>query len=309
MILCLGTTPTIQKTLTFDRVTVDAVNRATHVLQYASGKSVNVAKILHLLGRDSIALGILGGDSGKFIRADLDRRGVRHEFLEVDPPTRTCTTVVDRSTNTATELVEESTAVPAAVYDALFDRLNALLASAQALVLSGSLTPGAPVDFYGRCVTAAVQRKVTVVLDAKGPPLQLALAQKPMIVKPNRGELEETVHQKIDSDDTLKEAIGKLITAGPRWCVVTAGPANTIASDGTSFWRVSTPRVPVISPIGSGDSFAAGLTAGVVAGDAVPLACKLAAACGAANAMTALSGHLKKEDVERLLPQITVEEF
>ena len=30
------------------------------------------------------------------------------------------------------------------------------------------------------------------------------------------------------------------------------------------------------------------------------------AACGAANAMTALSGHLRKEDVELLLPQITL---
>src|SRR5205814_1893207 len=103
-----------------------------------------------------------------------------------------------------------------------------------------------------------------------------------------------------------KDAVRQLIAAGPRWCAVTAGGGKTIVSDGQSFWQISSPRVPVISPIGSGDSFAAGLTAAIVAGDPVPQACRLATACGAANAMTAFSGHLKKEDVELLLPQIAV---
>lgn len=308
MILCLGTTPTVQKTLTFDHVIVDAVNRAKDVLQYASGKSVNVAKILHILGRDALALGILGGDSGKFIRADLDRAGVRHDFLEVDPPTRTCTTVVDRSTNTATELVEESSPVPPTVYEALLEKLRRLLdaGDVEAFVLSGTLTPGAPADFYGRCVAMAVAANLIVILDAKGEPLQRALTSRPTVVKPNRGELEDTVGAKIDSDESLKAAIGQLIAAGPRWCVVTAGGGKTIVSDGRCFWQITSPPVPVISAIGSGDSFAAGLTAGIVTGEPVPHACRLATACGAANAMTALSGHLRKEDLKLLLPQIEV---
>jgi tagatose 6-phosphate kinase len=311
MIICLGTTPTVQKTLTFDTVVLDSVNRTKDVLQYASGKSVNVAKILHILGRDSLALGILGGDSGKFIREDLNRLGVRHDFLSVAPPTRTCTTVVDRSTNAATELVEESAGVPSAIYEQLLTKLKTLLATGrvEALVLSGTLTPGAPTDFYGQCVAAAVEADATAVLDAKGEPLKRALAKRPTVVKPNRSELEDTIGEKIDSDDGLKKAIQQLIAAGPRSCVVTAGSSYTIASDGQRFWRISTPRVPVISPIGSGDSFCAGLTAAIVSGEPVFQACRLAVACGAANAMTALSGHLDKEDVEMLLPQITVTPF
>lgn len=311
MIVCLGTTPTVQKTLTFDRVEIDFVNRAKSVLAYASGKSVNVAKILHILGRDALALGILGGEGGKFIRQDLDRAGVRHDFLEVDPPTRTCTTVLDRSTNTATELVEESSQVPAVVYEQLLGKLTALIkrGDVQAVVLSGTLTPGAPVDFYGDCVGAAVDAGVVVVLDAKGEPLKRALSKRPTVVKPNRGELEDTVGTKIDSDESLKDAIRQLIEAGPRWCVVTAGAGSIMASDGKSFWQITSPRVPVVSPIGSGDSFAAGLTAAIVAGETVPHACKLAAACGAANALTALSGHLRVEDVERLLPHVSLEQI
>ena len=50
MILCLGTTPTMQRTMLFPRVRIDEVNRAAEVREYASGKSVNVAKVLKTLG-------------------------------------------------------------------------------------------------------------------------------------------------------------------------------------------------------------------------------------------------------------------
>ena len=43
MILCLGTTPTVQRTMTFAKLNIDAVNRAIEVKQTASGKSINVA--------------------------------------------------------------------------------------------------------------------------------------------------------------------------------------------------------------------------------------------------------------------------
>ena len=108
MIFCLGTTPVMQRTLVFDRVHLDAVNRAADVRETASGKSINVARVLHLLGEDVVATGFLGGDTGKFIREDLDRAGVCHDFVSVAPKTRTCVTVVDPGGGTTTELVEES---------------------------------------------------------------------------------------------------------------------------------------------------------------------------------------------------------
>src|SRR5689334_17576920 len=111
MILCLGTTPTVQRTMTFDRVTPDAVNRASEVLETASGKSINVARTLHTLGHDVLAIGFLGGPSGQLVRGDLDRAGIGHDFIEVTPKTRTCTTVIDRAAGTVTELVEETRAV------------------------------------------------------------------------------------------------------------------------------------------------------------------------------------------------------
>jgi tagatose 6-phosphate kinase len=306
MILCLGTTPAVGRTMTFARLTVDGVNRAIDVQQNAVGKSINVARVLHELGADSLAMGFLGGHSGRFLRDELNRIGVQHDFLEVGPATRTCVTIIDQSTATATELVEEAAPVSSDVYTMLLSKLEKRISGTKALVLSGTIPAGSPADFYARCVSIGAAAGAITVLDAKGAALQAALSSKPTVVKPNRSELEETVGFKIDSQETMKTAIRQLISAGPRWAIVTSGGGDTLASDGESFWRISTPKVSVISPIGSGDSFAAGLTAALVAGEKIPQACRLAAACGAANAMTTLAGHVRSQDVDALLPAITV---
>src|SRR6185436_7595676 len=107
MILCLGTTPTVQRTMSFARLTVDDVNRAKSVRQFASGKSVNAARVLKALGEPCVATGLLGGDSGKFMREDLDRVGIAHDFVDTSPTaTRLCLTLLDESNHTATELIE-----------------------------------------------------------------------------------------------------------------------------------------------------------------------------------------------------------
>jgi len=293
--------------MTFERVVIDDVNRAIETRQYASGKPINVARVLHTLGRRPLASGFIGGETGKFIRRDLDEIGLAHDFVEVASATRMCVTMVDRSAGTATELIEESAGVRSGDCDLLLAKLRSLMGKCEGLVLSGKLAPGVPEDFYARCIAEAAGK--LVILDATGVALRQALAAGPTIVKPNQKELAETVGMTIDSDASLKDAIGKLIAAGPKWVVVTAGAGKTVVSDGKKFWRLATPSVRVISPIGSGDSFAAGLAAAVSTGQEVPQACRLAVACGAANAMTSFAGHLQIEDVDGLLAGIAVQPF
>ena len=308
MIITLGTTPTVQKTLTFNRVTIDAVNRATSVHHHASGKAINVARVLRVLGEPCLALGFVGGDPGKFIRHDLSTLNIQHDFVEVEPPTRTCTTLLDRENETATELVEEAADVPVDAYETLFNKLRQQLTNAKVLVLAGTLTPNAPADFYGRCVQAAVEAKVPVILDAKGPPLEKALGRKPTVIKPNLGELEHTVGRALESQEAVRSAVRELIALGPQWAVITAGSKPTVVSDGKQFWTITGPKLNALNPIGSGDSFNAGLAAGVARGQSMLESARLGMACGAANALTQFAGHVKLEDVQRLLDQIHVSE-
>src|SRR5205809_1468292 len=193
MIICLGTTPALQRTMTFARLELDAVNRAIEVREYASGKSINVARVAHTLGAKVLATGFLGGDRASVIRRDLDSAGIGHDLIDVAAPTRMCVTVIDSGNHTATELVEEAPAVGKEDANRLLSHLQLLLSGAKAVVMSGTLAPIVPDDFYARCVALASERNVATIVDAKGEPLRNTLAKKPTIVKPNRAELAATV--------------------------------------------------------------------------------------------------------------------
>ena len=309
MILCLGTTPVLQRTMVFQRLHVDAVNRALEVSEHASGKSINVARVLHTLGEDVMAAGFLGGDTGKVVREQLTAAQIAHEFISVTSKTRMCVTAMDRSNDTATELVEEAGEVEKPAWAKLRQRVAELLPRAGVLVLSGSLPPGAPQDFYAYCVNRATDCAVMTIVDAAGEPLRRALASKPLVVKPNRAELAKTLDTPIESEAAFRDAIRQLVGQGPSWAVVTEGKAGAVVSDGQTFWRVRSPKVAAINPIGSGDALAAGLASAISRGQRLPEACKLAVACGAANALTPVAGVVRPDDVSELVERVEIESY
>ena len=309
MILCLGTTPVLQRTMLFDRFHLDAVNRAVEVTEHASGKSINVARVLHALGEEAAVAGFLGGDTGRQIRADLAAAGIANDFISVRPRTRMCVTVMDRSNDSATELVEEASEVEKPAWGKLRQRIAELLPRAKVLVLSGSLPPGAPQDFYAWCVNRATESAVITIVDASGEPLRRALASRPLVVKPNRSELAKTLDTPIESDAALRDAIKRLIEQGPAWAVVTEGKAGAVVSDGERFWRIRPPQVKAINPIGSGDALAAGLASAIARGQRLPEACQLGVACGAANALTPVAGIVRAEDVAELIEKVRLESW
>lgn len=306
MIICLGTTPVYQRSMTFDRVKTDGVNRAKHVADYASGKSINVARVLRELGQEVLASGFVGGNRGEMICADLDALGIQHHFVTVQADTRQCITVIDRGGGTATELVEESSPAPDAAWEKLDARLRLDLPKSKLWIFSGTLAPGAPQDFYARWLPLAREHNAIAVIDARGEPLKQALKHGNATYKLNRDEFAETLGQDLSDDASLVEAIRKNTPAGGK-LVITLGKSGAVASDGTTVWRVHSPIVKAVSAVGSGDAFAAGLGLGLSTNLPIEEALKLAAACGAANAMTALAGHLSADEVMALQPQARVD--
>jgi tagatose 6-phosphate kinase len=306
MIACIGTTPVYQRSMVFDRLQTNGVNRAREVWDYASGKAVNVARVLHALGQDAVVSGFAGGDRGAAMLKDLDEAGIRHDFAMVEAPTRQCITTIDDSAGTATELVEESHPVGDSDWEQLYGRLARLLPGAGAWVFSGSLPPGADQGFYFECLRRfGAKRPRAIVVDARGEPLRAALRAGGFVAKMNREELAATVGRPLATVEDVAGAIPAVIPADGA-AVITGGAEGVVASDGSGFWRIESPRVRAISAVGSGDAFAAGLAVGLLAGRTLPDACAFGAACGAANAMTALAGHLRVEDVRALEPKVIV---
>jgi tagatose 6-phosphate kinase len=290
------------------RLELGEVNRATTVLDGAAGKSVNVAKVLKTLGEEPIAVGFLGGDRGEEVRTILNRCSIECEFVLTRARTRQCITVLDKTKGTQTELVEESPPVTSAEFAELLRAVQRRLPRCRAAVMSGTLAPGVPQDFYFQCARLAQEAGALTVVDAKGEALAFALRAKPGLVKPNRAELAATVGRELRDERQLMAAMRELQNAGAERVIVTAGAQTTLAFGGTTFYRVRSPRIQVKNPIGSGDAFTAAVVARLIHGDDLGEACRWGTAAGGANALTLMPGELNRSDVERLLPSIQVTE-
>jgi tagatose 6-phosphate kinase len=305
-ILCLGTTPCAQRVMLFRQLVLDAVNRAGTTLDVASGKSINVAKVLKVLGEQPVAVGFIGGDRGEFIRTALTRQEVDYDFVTVTAQTRQCTTVIDESAGTHTELVEESQAVGPADVNKLMAILRRRIAGCRAAVMSGTIALGAPVDLYFQCTQLAETAGALSVVDAQKAPLLEALKAGPGLVKPNRPELAATIGRDLKDEAAVMAAMRELGERGARRVIVTAGKDPALAFDGRDFWQIIAPRIKAVNPTGSGDAFTAGLVWRLLRGDDLGEACRWAAAAGAANALTAPVGEVERAEVDRLAREVEV---
>jgi tagatose 6-phosphate kinase len=291
----------------FRKLALDAVNRAATTWDGVAGKSINVAKVLRALGDHPVATGFLGGERGEQLRMALDTRGIEHDFVTVAAPTRQCVTVIDESAGTHTELVEESRPVEASDFEKLMAVVRRRIHACRAVVMSGSIPPGGPVDLYLPCTRLAHEANALSVVDAQGAVLLEALKSKPGLVKPNRLELAATVGRELLDDLAAMAAMRELCERGAQRVVVTAGKEPALAFDGRSYWRIVTPQIKLVNPIGSGDAFTAGLVSRLIRGDDLGEACRWGSAAGAANALTAMAGEVNRPDVERLARETRVE--
>ena len=112
MIVCVGTTPVWQRSMVFEHLHLNEVNRAAGAVDYASGKSINVARVS--ASSAGTTSGRPGSSAGTPARRSW-RTCVGTAFAAAScastPRHRQCITVIDRSNGTATELVEEAARV------------------------------------------------------------------------------------------------------------------------------------------------------------------------------------------------------
>lgn len=272
MILVAGLSPAWQQIMEFDQLQAGAVNRARGVHWCASGKVLNVALALQRLGAGSTnpiaspyCLTAVGGWSGAAIRRDLAAVGVAAEWIEVETPTRVCTTLLDRASATTTELVENAAPLPQAAVERFQQRFAELAPQASLIVLTGSLPARVASTLYADLLR---QTATPALLDCRGPELLACLPLRPLVVKPNREELAVTVGRALRTADELQAAARELNQAGAEWVVVTDGAAPLLVSgpEETCWQEPTCPVQQVVNPIGCGDCLAAGLAYGLALG-------------------------------------------
>ncbi len=300
--------PAYQRILSFDSFRPGEVNRARSVAECPSGKSINVAVALKSLRAKSQLLTALGGNRGERLThqlsSDLD---LDFEAVETIGETRFCQTLLAQDGGKTTELVEESPPLTGDELDDFVRRFKRMAAVAEFVILSGSIPPGTPQSLYRELLQ---QCGKPALVDAQRDLLRETLSARPLFIKPNREELANTVHRELPSQDDVIAAARELQQSGAQWVIVTNGPQPLIAVGPDEVYRIQppTPR-DVVNPIGSGDSFAAGLVAAYVQQETKDMPAALAS--GVASALANLSAPrpalLNPALIAEYRPQVQVE--
>jgi 1-phosphofructokinase family hexose kinase len=281
MILSAGLTPAWQYIHLFDQFHVGEVNRAQQVFTCASGKVLNVGIALQHLGAPSITLSVIGGPLQGAIESELADLRVPYRFVRTAASTRTCTTIIDRQAGKVTELVEDGRPLTREELTSFANAYADEAVNASVAVITGSLPVDTPESYYRELV---LRTPCPVVLDFRGEGLLSVLDLEPLVIKPNRHELERTVGHSLDTDQALLDAMQTLNDRGAQWVVITDGPRAVWLRSHEECYQLTPPRVDrIVNPIGSGDAMAATIAWAIAAKRTVPDAVRLGMAAAAQN--------------------------
>jgi 1-phosphofructokinase family hexose kinase len=323
-LVCVSVNAAIDKIVAVDVLMPGEVHRPEVLSVVPGGKALNVARAAASLGMPVRAIAVLGGHAGDWMDAALRARGIATHVVRAAGETRTCVSVLDRDAGTLTEFYEPGLTLDAEGWGAVEAALRSELAddpSGTLVVLAGSLPPGAPDTGYARLAAIADGAGGRAVVDADRTALGEALAARPWLVKVNVREA--AVAADLGGAATLGEAgtptaevdEGAAVEAARRIrertrgiVLVTRGlDGAVLIDDGGAAWRIGGPPEHGRYPVGSGDSFLAGLAVAMGAGRSLIEAARYGGAVGAANSLVPGQGEFRRGDAERMLAAISVE--
>ena len=266
MIVTLTPNPSLDRTIEVDELRRGEVHRARSSRVDPGGKGVNVSRVLAAHGVPTVAVVPAGGAEGAQLGDLLTPAGVPVVAVPLASPTRSNVTIVEPDGAT-TKINEPGPHLSAEETAAMADRVAAFAASADWVVLSGSLPLGVPDTFYADLVARVHDLGRRVAVDASGPALAAAVAAGPDLIKPNTEELAElTGGAQTTWGDVAKHA-QSLRDSGVATVLVSLGEDGALLVDADGVRRATAPAVDVRSTVGAGDSTLAGFLAAGAAGD------------------------------------------
>ena len=306
MIATVTLNPALDKSIYVDELHPNDTNRITKIEVDAGGKGVNASRVLKELGSKTLALGLLGGQTGRFIEQVLNHEGIPTDFVQVAAETRTNIAVQEASGAPPTTFNEPGAPVTETEIEALFNKVREVARKSCMVIFGGSLPPGAPKDIYRKLVATAQEEGAKAVLDSDGEPMAQGMQAVPYMIKPNKDEVQRLVGVKIDSLDDAKQALNNLAQTGVKLVVISMGSQGAIAGSDGGIWHAVPPKVKVVSTIGSGDSMIAGIAHILCTEGSIEEALRWGTAAGAATAMTDGTTICSRHQVLDLLDKVQI---
>jgi 1-phosphofructokinase family hexose kinase len=251
-------------------------------------------------------LGFAGGHAGHLLADLAQKEGLDGSWTWTNSETRTCTILISEEGH-ATEIDEPGLAVSHSDWKALQQEVNKHISSAHLVCVSGSLPLGSSAEDLQELLNIPIHSGRQVWVDTSGAALHRALQLPKLCVKVNGHEIGEALGFGVNNLDSAQRALLQLDEHDLTAALITLGSAGAVLATKEGRWHAQGPRVPVVSAVGSGDAFLAGLVSALDAGKVWPEALADAVAAGTANTLLAGGGQFRLKDFEQILEQVRVE--
>jgi len=303
--ICLN--PCFDKTVDVDTLRIGTMNRIRRARVDLGSKGINVAVVAQRLGLDVQCIGIMGLDGAEEMNHLMEKEGLRHHFLSVPGRVRTNLKVVGSEDQEITELNEPGIPVDDEILDRFFALAREKTADSEMVVLTGSLPPGCPEGTY-RDLMKALEGK-RCILDTEGKELELAAkTTRPFLIKPNLRELEATLGIELRTMRSIRDAALLFLRLGVQHVVVSMGAMGAMYVSENKTLFAPALRVTTKSTVGAGDAMVGGMLLGYELEGSMEKAFRYGVASGAACVMTEGTQLIRREDFDRLLDQVRIQE-
>lgn len=286
MITSISLNPSIDRTLTVDNFAAGRLNRVISSSDVAAGKGINVALTFSALGLDAECIGFMYRDSASLFERRLMVNSTAYDFIWCEGSARTNIKVLDRSSGVVTELNESGQTIEPEKLTEMVEMVTRHAENSDYLVLSGSLPPGCPDDYYRTLIGAVEGLGCRCVLDADGERLRYGLEAKPFMIKPNRFELETMAGRSLESISEIRNVARGYIDMGVEVVAVSLGEEGAMILRGDDALYAPRLNIEVKSTVGAGDSMVAGLVAGFMGDNELEDVFRMGIACATARCMT-----------------------
>jgi 1-phosphofructokinase len=308
-IITLTLNPSIDQIQTVDPFLPFGKNIILSAEKFPGGKGINAAFTLGKLDADCIALGFAGSDTFSAYEDKLKKVGVEADLIALEGKTRENLKIVDLSSGKDTEFNQPGFQVGAQDLSLLNSVVEKHLPDTDWLILSGSLPPGVPTNFYYDMISLAKSKGTRTCLDTSGLPLLEGISARPDILRINLSEFRELIHASLEDEKELVREIVHFQKTGVDTLVISLGSQGAIGFDGRDMLKLKIPAISPVSLTGAGDAMTAAFVHQINQNKSFNDALLFSAAVASATVLCKEPGDFHLKDVNWHLANIQMEEI
>ena len=304
-IVTLTFNPALDKSSSVSQLISEKKLKCTPPIYEPGGGGINVARAIHKLGGDVLALYLAGGPAGDQLGNMLQNEGIGIDAIQISENTRENLIIADLASRKQYLFDMPGPHINPGEWQQCLKHLE-LLNDLKYIVASGSLPPGLPDNIFLSLSALAEKKRAKLVIDTSGRALQLAVQCSAWMIKPNLREL-GLLAGKEDLGVEMAGPIARQLIA-QKFCqviLVSLGAEGALLVDSETITRLMQPKEKVKSTVGAGDSLVAGMIYKLSLGETLVEAARYGVACGCAATLKPGSELCAKADADRIFPSIT----